>query len=47
MTWCIVKQKEALYPPICLLLKNVNSVVDLSEEIIGAKVTVAIFARFE
>ena|ERR1700677_4721136 len=47
MAWCIVKYKEALGPPIGLLLEDVDRMVDLAAQIFSSKIPLTIFASFE
>ena len=47
MTRRIVEHEEALSRPICLLLEDVNRIVDLLMEFLGTKVPLAVFAHFE
>ena len=47
MTWGIVKKKETLGPPISLLLKDVDGVVDLLKEMVSTEIAITIFACLE
>ena len=47
MAGCIVEHKEGLGPPICLLLEDIDRILDLQVEFLGTEVSLAIFASFE
>ena len=47
MAGCIVKKEERLSIALGEAFENVDGIIDLSEKVLCAKVTIAIFARLE
>ena len=47
MAWSIIKQKKTSRESVSPLFKNINGFINLSKEVVGIKLTVAILSSLE